>query len=202
MKLKAVITDWDVKDIRNLIIAILLLIVPVYFQTVTAYVLQSIVTYISLFSTKAINFLYRNAAEDPAHYATLNIFCFALIAFALFITLPIKNQRSNVRDNTSLPLQNLSIEKLKRKLRLMYAAMWAARIFTILFCSMLYVSIAFPIIINDSFHKRINIVSPYISEHDRLILLSKWSLMSNQKDYEDIQAALASAAKAGGLVLP
>jgi hypothetical protein len=41
-----------------------------------------------------------------------------------------------------------------------------------------------------------------MSEHERLLLVSKWSLMTGEKDYNEIQNTLSVSAKAAGITFP
>ncbi|NTW73138.1 MAG: hypothetical protein HGA49_12985 [Eubacteriaceae bacterium] len=55
---------------------------------------------------------------------------------------------------------------------------------------------------NTSFEQRINAIRPYISEQDTHLLRSKWALMKNRSDYENIQREIELKATIANIDLP
>jgi len=78
-----------------------------------------------------------------------------------------------------------------------------------LFCIIISLSLTFfistkfyQLSLISSFKQHVRIIAPYISEQEEEVLISKWSLMKNSHDYEDINAALDKIAKQNNIILP
>jgi len=52
-----------------------------------------------------------------------------------------------------------------------------------------------------TFNQHLNAVGPFISEQEKLTLVSRWSQMRGAKDYEEISASISSVAKEHGVYL-
>jgi len=53
-----------------------------------------------------------------------------------------------------------------------------------------------------TFRHHVRIVKPYIDVTQEELLISKWSQMQNQKNYDEIQLELKAIAKENGVDLP
>jgi len=53
-----------------------------------------------------------------------------------------------------------------------------------------------------AFNQHLNVLSPYITEMKRKELISKWSLMKNKKDYDEIYREIYEIAKNNNIILP
>jgi len=71
--LRDIIRNWDAKDIRNLILTVLALVIPIYFQKVVGFGADVVSELSSSLSTKFVDDLYQSASGNPIAMGPVHI---------------------------------------------------------------------------------------------------------------------------------
>ncbi len=89
--LRDMIRNWDAKDVRNLILSVLALVIPIYFQKIIGFSVDIVSEFSSSLSTQFIDSLYHNASGNPIAITSLLVFS---IIYMMPITILIINRVS------------------------------------------------------------------------------------------------------------
>jgi len=69
-----------------------------------------------------------------------------------------------------------------------------------IFCSYTYYIFVFPLEVQDTFLRNIDIVTPYVEKHEVDMLKSDWARMKSKADYESIDARMMTIIDKNGLL--
>jgi hypothetical protein len=197
INLRDIIRNWDAKDVRNVLVSIIALLIPVYFQTVTGYISSLVVDVFVNISTMFTNSLYRSASGDPAAVAISMVFC---MVFALPVMLMTTNRIITHRP----PEKEGALWRFirSRSPSVLISFLGLLLIFVIILTIVSITTIVFPVQIYVEFHKKVDSMASFISQQERNDLISKWALMSNKKDYDVIINEISDIAESHKFALP
>lgn len=198
--LRDIIRNWDAKDIRNLVVTILALVIPIYFQKIIGFTANIVSEFSNSLSTQFVDRLYRDASGNPIAITSLIIFSM-LYAMPLFIS--ILNRASlKPSSSASTASRNIIQNYLSRQSR-------AFLIFFVIFfaiCSiMLFViaitTVSVPLLAYIDFNQKVLALTPYMTDQERNLVISRWAFMTTKKEYTIIISDLNTIAAAHGLKL-
>jgi len=199
--LRDIIRNWDAKDIRNLILTVLALVIPIYFQKVVGFGADVVSELSSSLSTKFVDDLYQSASGNPIAMMSLLVF---LILYTMPLMILIVNQAS-LKSNESIPHSSRSIISnyfsKKSNAFLICFLIFLIVVFILLFIATT-LTVSIPLLAYVSFNQKISALTPYMTDQERNLIISKWAFMTTKKEYITIISDLNTIAAAHNLKLP
>ncbi len=115
-----------------------------------------------------------------------------------------RHEKSNDINKIKTELENIEnkLDKIKTRLKWSIRVSWIINILIIMTAIHLIFSAYADLQLNTSFNQRLNVLAPYIEEHDVKVLKSKWALMQNRADFEEINNYMETLAINKEIVLP
>lgn len=169
--------------------------------------------FLTLGSETIKDFAYERAAIDPTPLSALSLYLILVMVLSfplldiVFGYVPVFGVKKRIRELNS-KLDDASEEdrkpleeeirgmraKLRRKLLLIFVP-------TVL-CVFVFSSIHNQsVLIWRTFHAHVTTVAPYIDESERLHLMSRFSIMTSEADYESIESDIQQIAESAGIQL-
>lgn len=174
ISLREIVADWDAKDVRNVVISILLVIVPLYFRQITTFIIDTVVATSVLGSNKYIDNLYLSASGEPGADILIMMFMFTafLPIIMMFFFAMYRRAERRVR---SAPYGAVAFGGVVKP-RAVASTRIAGLIVALLSFSMLSIlvtSIIFPVQAASNFHKRLIALSNVMSNKEKADIQSQ-----------------------------
>jgi len=157
--------------------------------------------------------MYKNAALGQRNWIDFLLWTSIVLFGASLIAIMFIKVTSLVRKDTQntklVLLESASQEhfesekvKLKKMLNLLTWVSWLAG--PLLAISTLYLTFSAytDLQLNTSFNQRLNVLAPYIEEHETKLLRSKWATMESRKDFDCVNQYIERLAAENKIVLP
>jgi hypothetical protein len=167
------------------------------------------------------NGMYKNAALGQRNWIDFILLtCIVLIAASFVSRVLLKVTLLTKKESTNAKLKlmekheavaHLKSEKDKNEnmlLKMLNVLTWVAR-FNWLMVPLFVIPIIYltfnayaDLQLNTSFNQRLNVLAPYIEDHDIKLLRSKWASMQNRKDFDHLNQYMEKLASERKIVLP